>query len=449
MLKYLDQMYQRLDDHTKEIVQGTFKAFFLKVLSVGIAFGLNVAIGRLLGADGAGLYFLAFTVTTIAATVGRIGLDNTLVRFIAANAVVEDWSAVKGVYAKSMLISLAMSSIVTILLVLLTPWLTKFVFDEPELTLPLTVMAFAITPLALLILHAQALIGLRRIQVGILVLNIFAPLFTLIGMILMVPIWGVAGAAAAYVIAAIFTLIIGVWQWRGSTYKLVEIKGYFNTRELLDSGVPLFWTAIFQQISLWTPTIMLGIMTNTEQVGIYSAANRTALLTSLILMIVNSVSRPKFAALYKQGNFQALGYTARNSAKLLIITTAPVVILLVLYSNLIMGIFGPSFVVGSTVLCILAIGQFVNAATGSVGSILVMSGNEKLVRNILIFSSTTNLVLTIVLTKYYGITGAAVATALTIAVQNLIATVLVWKKLRVYTLPIFSRITESSLFSKL
>ncbi len=68
----------RLDSHMIEVVRGTSVALGMKVLAVGLGFGLNVLLARLLGAEGAGVYYLALTVTSIAAVVGRIGLDNAL-----------------------------------------------------------------------------------------------------------------------------------------------------------------------------------------------------------------------------------------------------------------------------------------------------------------------------------------------------------------------------------
>ena len=51
-----------------------------------------------------------------------------------------------------------------------------------------------------------------------------------------------------------------------------------------------------------------------------------------------------------------------------------------------MSIFGKGFIGGIWLLRILAIGQFINAVTGSVGYILTMSGHEKDIRNIAILN---------------------------------------------------------------
>ena len=84
------------DKHWREVLEKSFVAFVMKALGAGLGFAFNVLLARMLGADGAGIFFLALTVTTIASVFGRIGLDNTLVRFTAGNAGVGNWSCGQG-----------------------------------------------------------------------------------------------------------------------------------------------------------------------------------------------------------------------------------------------------------------------------------------------------------------------------------------------------------------
>ncbi|MBU1615458.1 hypothetical protein KJ693_09145 [bacterium] len=49
-------LFNRLDLHMQEVVHGVSIAFVLKVL--GARFGFNVLLARMLGAEGAGIYFV-------------------------------------------------------------------------------------------------------------------------------------------------------------------------------------------------------------------------------------------------------------------------------------------------------------------------------------------------------------------------------------------------------
>ena len=179
----------------------------------------------------------------------------------------------------------------------------------------------------------------------------------------------------------------------------------------------------------WTATFALGIWGTGEDVGIFSMASRTAMLTSLILTSVNSISAPKFAELYKKKDMVALGSTARSTAKLMTLIASPLLLLFLIAPQWVMGMFGDEFQKGGILLSILTIGQFVNVATGSVGYLLMMSGNEKLMRNNVAFVAVLSVVLNAALVPLYGAFGAVIATAVCLASQNLIAMYMVNSRL--------------------
>jgi O-antigen/teichoic acid export membrane protein len=422
------------DDHMREILHGASTAFVLKGLGALLTLGVYVLLGRLLGPAESGLYFLALTLLTVAAILGRIGLDNTVLRFVAASAATEDWEAVQGVRRKASIVAILASSVATVALAVAAPWLSVTVFAKPELAPMLRWMALAIVPTALLTLQAQALQGLRRIAAASLVGNVGVPLFLLGGSALLAPRWGALGATVAYVLAAFLTMLLGIWRWRRSTPHLRTVSGRFDISTLLESSVPLFWVSCFQQIITWAPTVILGVTASSSDVGIFGAANRAAQLTSFVLLAVNSISAPKFAALHRTGDLATLGRVARRSAKLMAVLASPILIVFVVFPTRVMTMFGPEFAAGAHVLTILAVGQFVNVVTGSVGWLLIMCGYERLMRDNIAVCALLGLVLSLVLIPAFGVVGAAIASATTLALQMIIATIMVWQKLGVLTI---------------
>ena len=91
---------------------------------------------------------------------------------------------------------------------------------------------------------------------------------------------------------------------------------------------------------------------------------------------------------------------------------------------------------------ILAIGQFVNVATGSVEYLLMMSGYEELFRNNSTCVAIVNIILCLILIPLFGIIGAAISTAISFAAANLIAMMLVWWRLNIWTVPFTSALTR-------
>ena len=64
-------LWNRLGGGMGAIVQDVSVAFGLRLLGAGLGFLFNLLLARFLGAEGAGVYFLAASVTMIAALVGR------------------------------------------------------------------------------------------------------------------------------------------------------------------------------------------------------------------------------------------------------------------------------------------------------------------------------------------------------------------------------------------
>ena len=419
----------RIDVHMLEVINGAAVALVLKVLGAGLTFLFNLVLARKLGAEGAGLYFLALTVTTIATVFGRMGLDNTLLRFTAANVAVEDWPAVKGAYTKGMRMALIASFLSTIALFVFAPVLADRVFHKQELVSPMRWMSLAVMPMTFVMLYSQVLKGLKRIRDSFIVVGIGVPGISLTALLLFGGSYGVKGGVMAYVLGAILTAVIGVILWYIATPQLRKVSASFRTNDLLKSSMPLFWVASLNMMVAWTATFALGIWGTEEEVGLFSMASRTAMLTSLILTSVNSISAPKFAELYKKKDMAALGATARNTARMMTFVASPMLLLFLVAPEWVMGLFGDEFRKSGILLSILAIGQFVNVATGSVGYLLMMSGNEKLMRNNVSFVAVLSVVLNAALVPLYGAFGAVIATAVCLASQNLIAMYMVNSRL--------------------
>ncbi len=436
LVKKIPVFGKRLDNHMIEIVSGASVAFSLKIGGAALAFCFSVILARLFGAEGAGVYFLVLMVISFGALLGRMGLDGTLLRFVAAGAVVGDMGEVKGIYNKTIEFSSAVSILVSIVIFFTAPQISLFVFSEPSLASPMRWMALAITPLAMVFLHSEALKGLKCIRDSTLVQGVGVPAISVIALYLIGDSWGVKGAVWSYLIAVMVMAFLGVFLWRYRT-KFKGVVAVFETKRMLKSSMPLLGVALMQFVVAGLPLLLLGVWATNADVGIFGVASRVAILVTIILLSVNSIAAPKFSEMYRQGDMRALGETARGAAKLISLLAAPILIVFVFFSSFIMGLFGAEFTDGATALVILSIGQGVNVFAGSVGYMLVMSGNESLMRLSVGGAVIINIILSLLLIPKFGVIGAAIAVAVSISSQNIIASFFVYKKLkmRVFYLP--------------
>ncbi len=419
----------------KRLFRSAAAALALKMTGASLAFFFNILIARVLGAEGAGIFFISFTVVTIIVVFGKLGLDNTVLRFAASHASADDWRSVKGVSRKGLALAVSVTAGISLAVFLLAPFLSERVFSKPEASSPMRWMLVAAVPMVLIALHAELLKAINKVQHSLLLQVVLVWVFATAFAAFLGPSWGINGAVWAYAGACVLTAVLAVIFWRSATPQLKGLEGSFATGEMFSSCMPLYAIALMNLALNWLPFLLLSVWGTKAEVGIFGAAFRTAMLISFILVAVNSIVAHRFAAFCRSGDHVNLDLLARQSTKLLFVSSLPFLALFLLAPTYLMGFFGKDFTGGALVLSILAAGQFVNVATGSVGQLLVMSGNERLLRNNLFIAFVINCALNLALIPRYGMTGAAVATAVSISVQNIRASFIVWKTIKIRTLP--------------
>jgi len=158
-------------------------------------------------------------------------------------------------------------------------------------------------------------------------------------------------------------------------------------------------------------------------------ANREARLIVFILMSVNAALAPTVSILYTSKEMECLQRVVTKSARMTLILSLPVAVGLILFSKWALLIFGHEFTRGNIALAILSLGQLINAAAGSVGMLLVMTGHERDTAVGIGISTVLNVTLNAFLIPWRGIEGAAIATSSSMILWNLLLGIKVYKRL--------------------
>ena len=134
---------------------------------------------------------------------------------------------------------------------------------------------------------------------------------------------------------------------------------------------------------------------------------------------------------------EGLKDTVQKSTKLIFYSTTPVLLVLVLFSDTILGYFGEEFVVASFALIILCISRFINAISGSVGYIMQMTDQQKVYQNVIMIAFFINVILNFILIPFYGINGAAIASSIAMVFWNITLVIIIKKRLGFWTFVTF------------
>ncbi|MFT7673656.1 MAG: O-antigen/teichoic acid export membrane protein, partial [Gammaproteobacteria bacterium] len=266
------------DPHLREMLIGSIVGLSIKLLSAISIFIMNIAVARTLGAAEAGLFFLGFTLITVAAAAGRLGLDQTIVRFIAAQQAADAIGALHGVYRKSILWVALASSGLALLGWINIDWLVKSLLNQPGFEPVLRGFLIAIPLVALYTMQAQALQGLKQIAKSMLTLNLIVPV-TLMLLMLLAPVKSAANLVSYFNIACLLTLGIGLVFWFRSAPLKTSTES-FPSDLLRMTCMPLWAVAVLSQVVQWSSQLILGAWSTSEEVAFFATAQRTAMLTS-------------------------------------------------------------------------------------------------------------------------------------------------------------------------
>lgn len=427
------------------LVRGAGASFVFRSAGVGLQFFFNYVLARWLGADGVGLFYLAFTVTTIGSTIARVGLDNTILKAFSARSSEGDSASIGPIYRTGFRIVLVGS-----LLVGATTWLGAETlalncFHEPRAGSAIQGMAFLVCPYSLLWFFSYCMQSLERIAYAQFLQSVCGQFlgFSVVLFLHYERTLDVGHLARGYTASTCVAAGIGWWLFSkaGSRAGIFAGGGQIQVRKLLKLAKPQFVSSLMQVSMVWAPMLTLGIFSPSVELGGYQIANRSAQLITFFFMAVNSIAAPRFSALHQRKDWVSLERTAQHATALSTALCAPLVIIFVVWPEGVMGLFGESFRGYWLALVCLTSGQLLYVSMGSVSYLLMMAGEERTYQKIAVLSAAVVVVGCFCLVPAYGATGAAVASAVGLATNHALAAVAVWKRLGISSFPLINRVS--------
>ncbi|MBZ0333204.1 flippase [Marinobacter sp. AL4B] len=414
-----------------QLLRGGIGVLSIKITSTGLGLISSIILTRALGVEQFGVYTYIFALIALLVVPAQFGMTTLIIRETAKAEASRAWGLMKGLWAWTNLASVAISAIIIIFCIAYINFApTSSALDKNSYLLALISIPF----IALSNLRGAALQGLRKIIKGQLPENIIRPLF----MIAMV------GAAWYYsdtdlqafdavlysVIATVIAFIIGagllIKEKPKEVNRLQSMK--YKAPEWFKSIIPLSLLEGVLIINSQTDLIMLGMFANQTEVGLYVVAFQGAALTTLGLTAVASMAMPYMARYHSQNRIDKLAYLSVLSARASMLWALPILLLFVFFGKeILLLFFGESFTDSYIILLILTGSQFLNAFFGASGRILNMAGLEKLSLKAMVLATVINLALNAILIPTYGATGAALATAISILIRNIILWAVVYK----------------------
>ncbi|HDZ86978.1 MAG TPA: flippase [Actinobacteria bacterium] len=407
--------------HLPTIAKGAGIIFFGTIIGKALILVFTLLIAKLLNTEQVGLYFLGLSVVTIASIPALLGLDSGIVRFVALYKGTNDDGKIKGTVISAVLMVIPLSFLIAFVLFFSSDKIATVFFHKPELSNVLRPLSIAVPFIALAAVFISTTQALKFMQYKVFAKDLADNILkTLVALVLLVLGFGLNGVVFATVIAAVMVAIISFYY----SNKLISLfdsnKPVFEFRSLLSFSVPQSFSSLIVISMLYVDILILGYFMPASVVGIYSIAAKVSLIGILVISSFNAIFAPMIADLYNRSKLDVLSDLFKTVTKWIFSISFPVFLILVFLAKPILSIFGNEYIAGATALIILSVGQLINAASGPVGLMIVMSGRPgiELLSNVVVF--ILNITLNLLLIPKYGIEGAAIATAVSISTMNII-----------------------------
>jgi O-antigen/teichoic acid export membrane protein len=393
------------------------------IFTTGLAYIFKVYLARVLGAEDLGLYALGMTLIGFLSIFNNLGLPQSAVRFVASYLAAGKFEALHALLWRGAALLVGANVVLAIVLLTFGKFIAVRFYHSPALVryLPL----FALIMLFGIIngFYGKVLAGYRDIKLRTWIVNfVGSPLNMLAAIALISAGFGLRGYLIAQIVSAVTVgalLIVAVRRLTPLDARFLRRSGSMPERAIWSFSAAVLGIGLLEFLISQVDKIALGYYRGPREVGIYSVAAAVVVYVPLVLSSINQIFAPTIADLHTRGQMALLSRLFQSLTKWAIGLTLPLATVVIVFSRPLMRIFGHDFEAGWPILIIGTVGQLVNCGVGSVGYILLMSGNERRLIRVQMAMAVLMIVSSAVLVPIFGVVGAATAAALTNLGTNL------------------------------
>lgn len=409
-----------------------------KVIVLPLGLLISALLARVLSPENMGTYIFAQSIVLSGVVIAQLGLGPTAVRTIAASLGIGDLASVSG-NVRNLLVWGLVGAIVTAIFVNL---LSNFIGIDSNIVLWVSLW---IVVLACQKLLAEILRGFHDIRSAALIGDASAGgvfSYSIVAISLLI-FWSTLGeiqlttALSVTIIAGTAAILLALIILIKTVRNLNVPKGgkrHHFSWKILYAALPVLIHTIANQVQNQSGIWMLEAFQSSSEVAQYGVAARLVALITVPLSVVNSVISPIIPDLYWQGKKDKLEKTLRGLTTL---STIPA--MLILFIFWVAGPFIMEFLYGefyrsaSNILIILTIGVVFNVMAGSSGLTLLMTGHQRTLMGISIFSGLITIIGVYYAAIMFGTVGVATVVSISLLFKNLLMIIYTRRLLGIWT----------------
>jgi O-antigen/teichoic acid export membrane protein len=403
-----------------------------------LGFVTQAAISQLFGVAAFGFYTSGVAAVNLGQIVSRFGMENGVVRYVAHHRARGDTPRVRGTIIQAIFFSLVVSVVFSAVMFFGAPFMAERFYDAPIMQTVLRAFAITLPFFTFMMMVLWATQGFQTVTYASYVQQMIRPALYL----LLLPVFyligaGLVGVIAAYGLSMLLGSVFAVYYLRKLFPPLFDTKVQpkFETRDLFSVSIPMSITTGAQYLNTWSAVWIIGYFAAGAPVGIFTAAARTATLSTIVRFAFSGIFSPIISSLHAQGDRESLGRLYKDISRWIFTGAFAIFLAILLLAEdvLVLG-FGREAAVGVTALVVVAFAQLFSSSVGPTPRMLAMTDNQNVAMVATAVASVVGVVVSFVLiglapTPEQKILGAAVGMAAAIVTENAATLVAVRRRL--------------------
>jgi O-antigen/teichoic acid export membrane protein len=398
-------------------------ALIIKIASAGLSYFMLVSFARMLSPADYGHFGVMLNIAIVLSAVAALGLPTGIMRYWAGYIALGDRAHAKGFHIASQKI-LSLVGLLTLALGLVASWQgwwsNAFGLQLGALLVALLAIGFSFGDYYANALRAQDEVLWSMVPRDI-IWRIIAPVFAA------AILWSTGGLSSgqAFACCVIVMVIVAVAQGVKSAQVSKRLTGNVaaatNWSKWRRPLIPLAGASVLYAMVQQLDVVVIGAYLGAEEAGAYFAAQKTASLLGLVMIAGGLVAAPMMAAAFQADKKAELQRICKMLALAIAMTTGIGFVVLAMLGKPLLAIFDPAYQSAYPLLLILGLGYAIDALAGPTAYLMQMTSLEGAYLRIMAVVYAFVLSLQIVFVPKYGAIAAAGATALGVALWNIIA----------------------------
>ncbi len=381
------------------------------VYGFGIGFFVKMFLVNRVGASDFGLYTIGQGFQGAISTLIAFSIPTVIIKFLPKFINDDNKEAATVLSTKSLVFLLSVSFLAVVIMVSTNTLIAKYIFHKEDLSSIIAISSLYI-PLSL---YSAYIASVYRSFLKIKEIIVYGTLYHItIRALLTFLVFSYSDNIIYFlwieVGANFISILLLTIHFKSEKMRLFDLpslnKPLEEKEKIFSFARTIYSNSLVGFIGGYTLTFTMSILLPAKLIGVFAILMTIAGLTNFLQTNINRVFAPMISSLVSKEDYAQLSLLYKESTFMLNILTIPFILIVVLFSKDILGLYGEEFSQYTFELMVLFLANYLSLMVGSSGMMMTMGGLEKEELKIQIFQFIFTLISSLIFLPLYGLLAA-------------------------------------------